>query len=706
MSQKIRLFTAVLFLLLFLAACIGEKGAAPTAVPTPIANKELSTISLPTAEASSPTAEGGSSGSEDRSQMPEGELLPTNSPTPITDNRLPLTAPYPNLSRAPLTDAERLTAVQLETNYPPDRDDVALFVAYKGATPPSDDDTPLAEVLPVGTRQIITVNNTDTNVNTTAEFILQHVSDHAYFWFDATPGLDEPSRRDLQEMGDGFDEIYERSRLYFGEEASPGVDGDPRIHIVNASPLNLCDIGPTELDFCYLAGYFSSHDLIPQSVDPTSNAREMFVMNGRGFGYPGYLDTLAHEFRHMIEANYDSNDWDWEVEGSAMLAEELVGYPGDGIYRANLFLQNPDQQLNRWTDGNTIPYYGQGYLLNRYIFNRLGGELYRAFATYPGPAFTALDDLAQQYDLDFAGGLELWLDWLVALAIHNRPDAAEKYALADGVHTVRPDALPTSETTVYQYAADYYTIPAGQKSALTFTGSNHVPLLPVLPTSGGHMWLANRANYSAARLTRAFDLTAVTQVTLTYDLYHDIEVGYDFAYVSLSTDGGQTWQPLAGAQMQGEAVDHDPSESALTDRFYTGTSDGWVQEAIDLSPYAGQEILLRFEYVTDPILTFGGLALDNIAIAEIGYVDDAESDMGWTAEGFIRATGYVPQTWHLIFITFDAAGPVVTPIAIREDNTAVIIPPNSTQDSILIVAATAPMTLLPAHYQLAVGSER
>lgn len=703
MSQKLRLFTAVL-LLLFLAACTGEKGAAPTAVPTPIVHDELSTISLPTAEAGSPTAEGGSSGSEDRSQMPEGELLPTNSPTPITDNRLPLTDPYPNLSRAAITDAERLTAELLENNYPPDRDDVALLVAYKGATPPTEAVALVAEPLPVGTRQRLTINNTDTNTNTTAEFVLMHVSDHAYFWFDTTPGLIEPVQTTLQQTGAGFDEIYRRSHTFFDAEASPGVDGDPRIHIVNASPLNLCDIGPMELDFCYLAGYFSSHDLIPQSVDPTSNAREMFVMNGRGFGYPGYLDTLAHEFRHMIEANYDNNDWDWAVEGSAMLAEELIGYPGDGISRANLFLQNPDQQLNRWTDGNPIPYYGQGYLLNRYIFNRLGADLYRDFANHPDPAFTALDDLAQQYDLGFASGLELWLDWLAALAIHNTPRVPEIYTLANGVNTVRPNSLPTSETAVYQYAADYYTIPAGQKSALTFTGSNHVPLLPVLPASGGHMWLANRANYSAARLTRAFDLTAVTQATLTYDLYHDIEVGYDFAYVSLSTDGGQTWQPLAGAQMQGEAVDHDPSESALTDRFYTGTSDGWVQETIDLSPYAGQEILLRFEYVTDPILTFGGLALDNIAIAEIGYMDDAETDTGWTAEGFVCATGYVPQLWHLIFITFDDNGPVVQEVALAANNTAVITPPNSAQDGILIVAATAPMTLLPAHYQLAVSS--
>ena len=32
---------------------------------------------------------------------------------------------------------------------------------------------------------------------------------------------------------------------------------------------------------------------------------------------------------------------------------------------------------------------------------------------------------------------------------------------------------------------------------------------------------------------------------------------------------------------------------------YTGPSNGWVQETLDLSRYAGQKISIRFEYVTD-----------------------------------------------------------------------------------------------------------
>ena len=388
-----------------------------------------------------------------------------------------------------------------------------------------------------------------------------------------------------------------------------------------------------------------------------------------------------------------------------MLAEDLLGFATDPIARGNQFLANPDQQLNRWTDGNSLPYYGQGYVINRYIYNRLGSELYRDFAMHPEPGFDALDAIASANGLQF-NGMTIFLDWLAALAIHNDENVPEVYKLRDGLNTAASTGInnfPTSvETTVNQYAADYYRLFGDGPATLTFTGSNQVRLVKVLPQSGEHMWLANRANYSSMRLTREFDLTGVGSATLEYAVFHEIEVGYDFAYVSVSTDGGQTWQGLVGEQMQGLDARDDPSDAAFTERFYTGRSNDWVKETADLSPYAGQVVQIRFEYVTDPILTFGGIAIDNIAIPEIGFYDDAESDNGWLAEGFVRATGYIPQRWHLILITYENNTPIVTPIDLAADNTATVEFSLSNAGGgrpYLIIAATSPMTLEPAHYQ-------
>ena len=688
-------------LLLLVAACTQD--IEPT--PTQSAPEEPTAVSTNTAEPPTAEPEPTDAPVAETAVPTEEAASPTEEPAPVGFTWPAPAAAYETLSRAPITSAEQTTFVDLETNYPLERDDLGLAIAYRGLTELPSETPPEPKAYAVGAREPITISNTDLNTLSSPDFVLLHISEHAYFWFDSTPGISEPSSETLAATGGAFDQIYEQNIAIFGSEDSPGIDGDPRIHIVNASPLSVCDVEESNSHQCGLGGYFGSADILPNSVDPSSNEREMFVMNGSFFGSSTYLDILAHEFRHMIESNYDANDWDWEVEGSAMLAEDLLGFPNDPISRGNMFLGNPDQQLNRWTEGNTLPYYGQGYVMNRYIYNRLGPELYLEFATHPDPGFAAIDAIAAASGLDY-DGMTIFLDWLAALAIHSDENAPEIYALRDGLDTAATTGInnfPTvTDSTVNQYAADYYRLFGDGSATLSFTGSNHTPLLKVLPLSGAQMWLANRANYSNMRLTREFDLSGVDSATLEYAVFHDIEIGYDFAYVSVSTDGGQTWQGLVGEHMQGEGPADDPSDAAYTDRFYTGRSREWVKETADLTPYTGQVVQIRFEYVTDPILTFGGIAFDNIAIPEIEFYDDTESDNGWLAEGFVRATGYVPQRWHIILITYENGAPVVMPVELAEDNTATVefsLASDGGGRPYLIVAASSPMTLESATYQ-------
>ena len=299
------------------------------------------------------------------------------------------------------------------------------------------------------------------------------------------------------------------------------------------------------------------------------------------------------------------------------------------------------------------------------------------------------------------------MDWLTALALHNHPHAPEQYTFQNaGVDTAAAtpiETLPTTiDTTVHQYAADYYALP-NEPLTLTFSGNETVSLIGSLAASGDHYWVAQRANHSNPQLTRELDLSAVDSATLNYSVFADIEHGYDFAYVAVSTDNGRSWQPLSADNMQGLDPADSPSGSAHTPRFYTGRSQEWVQESIDLTPFAGQTIQLRFEYVTDPILTYAGIAFDDISVPEINFFDDAESELdGWTAEGFVRSTDILPQNWHLILITFEAdSTPTVqqfTPDS-GEPFTLNVENPGS-ENPILIVAATAPQTLEETTYSL------
>ena len=161
-----------------------------------------------------------------------------------------------------------------------------------------------------------------------------------------------------------------------------------------------------------------------------------------------------------------------------------------------------------------------------------------------------------------------------------------------------------------------------------------VELLPVAPRSGEACWWSNDGDGIDTTLTRRFDLTG----TLTFNVWYSVEAEWDFAYVEVSGDGGETWTILETTLTTNE----NPNGTSFGPGI-TGESTGWVEDSVDLTPYAGGEVLIRFEYVTDDAVNGRGLCLDDFVLAEIGWTDDAESDGGWEANGFARLNNLVPE---------------------------------------------------------------
>ncbi len=709
-----RPITLILALLMMLIACQTQDEPVETEVPEPTATQltetdteETATEPLPTPVievVSTQTDASSNSNSEDEVIDAAGEVVPLA----VVEFPPPARPFFSPISEAP-SEKMMETAWQLETNLPLDRNDTELAKGYLGVT-----DEQINQSLPapgidyqIGDVIEFSVNNFNINTYARVNAELLGISEHGYFWFDETNGNSRPSLAEVALAGAEFDQIYKDVSGFFGTEVQPGIDGHLRVHVLNASPLTLCasSAEQTNVPPCGLLGYFSSLDSQPKAVNKNSNQKEMFVMNGSVFGRETYLSVLAHEYRHMIEANYDNNEIDWEVEGSAVLAEDLVRKTGDAVNRGNSFLLNPDQQLNRWTDAGAGTHYGQGFMLNRFIYDRLGTDLYRQFAQSDLQGLDAVTAVALEADLPF-DGTRIWLDWLVAPAIQDFPVVPAEYPAPANSVTVLGDFVSNSgfvaDTTVNQFAADYYNFATGQAFTVDFKGDSLVPLIDIQPISGERMWVSRRTNNSMARLTRTLDLTQVDTATLQYDVYRDIEQGYDFAYVAVSADGGATWEQLVSDNMDGLIFQDNPGENALTERFYTGRGDAWTPASADLSPWAGQEILLRFEFVTDPILNFDGIAIDNLAVPEIGYLDPAEEDTGWTAEGFVLATGFIPQTWHLqlVYPTSDGVRVEKIDVDVTGATTFEVEATDGANGPILVVAASAPVTLNPASYRL------
>ena len=87
----------------------------------------------------------------------------------------------------------------------------------------------------------------------------------------------------------------------------------------------------------------------------------------------------------------------------------------------------------------------------------------------------------------------------------------------------------------------------------------------------------------------------------------------------------------------------------------TGFSQGYYEEEMDLSDFAGHDIELNFFYWTDGAYNEQGIYIDDISIPELGFFDDVEKgEDGWTSYGWELTTGVKPNNWKGTVI--DATG--------------------------------------------------
>lgn len=518
---------------------------------------------------------------------------------------------------------------------------------------------------------------------------------------------------DLDETVRAFDEtIYPAVRAAFGSERTPGIDGDPRLVVLNAR-------------ISGAAGYFAANNSYPRSVDPYSNEHEMFVMNLNALQPGGdlYLRVLAHEFQHMIHWHQNPGEAAWINEGASLLAEDLAGY-GPPLADVNAYARQPGLQLTTWsTRGDRLSaHYGAAYLLLRYYYERYGGEALRALVAHPRRGVPGLDDLVAS--LEGRTFDDLFADWAVANLLDDPAVADGRYGYTGVSVAAEPQVVvhryPYSQTaTLNPYGVQYVTLyppldaqaPATLRIRLDAAASTR--LVPTDPPSGAHFWWSNRGDLGHSFLERAVDLSTASEAALDFRLWYDLEYGWDYAGVRASTDGGATWEWLLGEQMAPL-----PGASAAPGPVYSGRSGvlpealygpepppaRWVQERIDLTPYAGREILLRVDVYTDDSVNGPGLCLDDLRIAAIGWEDDAEaSAQGWRAEGFLRVDNVLPVTYIAQAVTYGAdVGVQRLPVELGQGEWLLSDLGGQMQHAVLVLSAVAPVTTEPITYTLAV----
>ncbi|NLG29072.1 MAG: hypothetical protein GX557_14270 [Chloroflexi bacterium] len=634
-------------------------------------------------------------------------LSPTPLPHPPTAVAPSPTVATPPPTAAPLASSTLPLWERLERVEAPARDDRALALELGRVDPAALAVTLAPAPWEIGDSAPFWVGDADTAVAWQITATLRVELEHVQMWVEEGA---EVAQEGLLRSARVFEEhIYPAVRALFGSEATPGIDGDAHLVVLNAY-------------FRGASGYFSAANQLPQALRATSNQREMFVMSLYDLtpGTDSYESTLAHEFQHMVHWNLDANEEGWLQEGCSALAQDLLGYAWPA-WMADGYAAQPDVQLNAWTDDPSAvaSHYGAAFLFVRYLYDRLGAEALYTLANDGRNGLASVEAALQRAG---APGLDaLYADWLVANALDDDDVSPGRYGYDSLTIDIAPRArvasLPLAlADDVAQYGADYYAVdPAAVGPALriAFVGEPETRLVPVDAASSSHLWWSNWGDGAHTWLERTFDLSAVTTATLDCSLWYDIERGWDYAYVRASGDGGASWQWLRGAHMS----TYDPSGGALGPG-YTGLSgvdpevaDGdatWIRESYDLSAYCGGQVTLRFDYVTDDAYTRAGLCVDDLEVAALGWSDDSEqSEAGWRAAGFVRHDNALPQRYLLQWVTRAAGSGAVDRQVLEVDSegrgtwTAQL--GADTAEAWLIVSATTPWSRQAAPYRLEVA---
>jgi immune inhibitor A len=596
------------------------------------------------------------------------------------------------LIREPVSEADRATAQAIATTDIPPGDLRALAIGFKGLPP----DAPLktctaAPAYNVGDQEQFQVSNLTDLKNFTVTATLVVKTDHAYMWLDNRWAA-QVNRDALIRSAQAFsNQIYERNRSLFGEEKSPGIDCDPRLHILNTSGTKA-------------GGYFSSIDQETRPVRSDSNEKDLLyidVENNRGLeaiGSDYYAGVIAHEFQHLILFGRDPNEESWISEGMSELA---IFFNGDDSGSDEVAAQTPQVQLNTWPESGAADTqnYGTAFSFMLYFWDRYGDDGVRALAAEPLNGLAGIQKVLDQIDPGKAVD-ELVADWLVARTLDDPSIDNGRYGYAKTDRaTVKPaqtiSRFPYADRgSVPQYAGDYIELQGSRDLSIDFAGSTKVRLIGAEPHSGRYFWWSNRGDVTDLTLTREFDLSGVQQATLKYWVWYALEKDWDYAYLTVSVDGGQRWQIIRAPS----TTDSNPV-NANYGWGYTGSSSGeqpaWIQETVDLSQYAGQKIRVRFEVINDLGVNLPGLALDDVSVPEIDYADDFESgEGGWQSAGWLRTNNFVPQGYVVQLVSFGQDGTTtVSRLPLNDDNTARwSVPLSQLRRARLIVSALAPKT--------------
>ena len=183
------------------------------------------------------------------------------------------------------------------------------------------------------------------------------------------------------------------------------------------------------------------------------------------------------------------------------------------------------------------------------------------------------------------------------------------------------------------------------------------------PHSGANSWWTNNdQDWADVKLSRTLAVPAGSDAKFRFWSNYIVEQDWDYDFVEVSTDGGNTWSQQKVFNANGTLASTDDSYTDPNGRLHdygdlkyglTGNSGGWKELYVNLSSFAGQTIGLRLRHATDEAFLERGAFYDDFSLVVDGattFTDNTESGAnGWKADpgsfagtlgaGFIQSSG-------------------------------------------------------------------
>ena len=553
----------------------------------------------------------------------------------------------------------------------------------------------------VGDRETLTLRVGAGGARAPAEMELRGKTANVLIWVVDSLGYSRERSQRLAERVEA--EIVAPLSQLFAYSPPPGVDGDPRLTVaIIHNP-----------DFP-LPGAFLPSQAIPRAFYPASSQRELIQINLAVLealdDRDGYIaEIIAHEYQHVFLYHRDVNEEDWVNEAFAGFAEYYTseyGTGNDSVHKlGDEFLNTPAIGLTHLgLSENQQAKYGAGALFMIYLAEQFGDEVVARLHAESADGWRGIEKVLREYAAVSAD--EVFADWALANYVGDA-DRGYGYEFMDPPPTpAQPSATIREFPALHkgslpQYSAEYLAInvSGAERLSLRLTQEPEAKLIDTAAAEGRFFYYGVSSDSHSSRLTREIDLDTYRSAWLEFRVWYDLTENYEYGYVQISRDGGQTWSILPGNHTLDKNV-----AGVFYDNGYTGQSGVWLQERMSLARYAKSRILLRFETLSDLVTTYNGLALDDLRIDAIDFFDGFESpDEAWVAEGWIRTDNRLPQRTWLQVVQDDGESLHLTRRLMRESGVVLVDVLPGVSQAHIAISPVVPLTTQETEYSLEIN---